>query len=125
MSWEDILVYVIDAAAGIIIAIAIPWLAKMLKGKVDSDIAQSLVTQAEKTVTDCVIMVNQTFVDALKAEGKFDKNAAEAAFERCRSEVLAILSEAAKEAVISTVGDFEAWLNMQIESNVRLSKREG
>lgn len=122
MSWEEVLAYVIEAAAALVIAVVIPWAANLLKGKVDNEIAQNLVTRAEKTVTDCVIMVNQTFVDALKAEGKFGEKEAKAAFERCKHEVLNILSEAAKEAVIATVGDFDSWLRAQIESNVRLSK---
>lgn len=123
MSWEDVLVYVIDVVVGLVIAVGIPWLANLVKGKVDNEVVQNLVSQAEKTVTECVIMVNQTFVDALKAEGKFDKSAAQAAFELCKNEVLAILSEDAKEAVMSTVGDFEAWLKTQIECNVLLSKK--
>ena len=36
----------------------------------------------ETTVIDCVIATNQTYVDALKAEGKFDADAHREAFKK-------------------------------------------
>lgn len=122
MSWEDVLVQVIDGLAKVVITVGIPYLFYLIRQKVNNDILTSLVEDAEKAVSDCVLTINQTYVDALKAEDKFDAEAAEEAFYRCVNAVSVVLSDAAKDAIVRTVGDFDKWLEVQIESNVKLYK---
>lgn len=38
----------------------------------DNALATKYITMLSKTITDCVIATNQTYVDSLKAQGKFD-----------------------------------------------------
>lgn len=60
--------------------------------KTKSATVAKYIRMAQETVTACVIATNQTFVDVLKKQGKFDKAAQQEAFERTKSAVLSILS---------------------------------
>ena len=124
MTWEEVLIYVIDALMGLVITFAIPYVFKLLKDRTKNNILLDLIAQAEKTVENCVVTVNQTFVDALKADGIFDEEAAKMAFNMCKEKVLATLSDDAKKAIVQTVGSFDEWLKIQIESKVYFNKAD-
>ena len=62
------------------------------------------------TITDCVIATNQTYVESLKAQGKFDAAAQQRAFELTSKAVMEILSEDAKIYLASAVGDLNAYI---------------
>lgn len=74
------------------------------------------------TVNTCVVATNQTYVDALKAEGKFDAEAQKIAFEKTYNAVLAILSDEAKTYITSAFGDLEQYLIKLIEESVKDNK---
>ena len=68
---------------GILTKFIVDWLsAKSLEiqNKVDSDTADKYIAMLTDTITNCVVATNQTYVDALKKEGKFDAAAQEIAF---------------------------------------------
>ena len=67
------------------------------------------------TITDCVIATNQTYVESLKAQGKFDAAAQQRAFELTSEAVMEILSEDAKIYLASAVGDLNAYITKKIE----------
>lgn len=75
------------------------------------------------TVTRCVIATNQTYVDALKEEGSFDKEAQEIAFQKTFNAVMAILSEDMKQYIIETFGDLQVYLFQLIEAQVAQEKK--
>ena len=74
------------------------------------------------TITDCVIATNQTYVDSLKKEGKFDAEAQKKAFEKTYAAVMAILTDDAKNYLTEIVGDLDKYVSNLIESNVKTSK---
>ena len=74
------------------------------------------------TITDCVIATNQTYVESLKAQGKFDAAAQAQAFELTSKAVMEILSEEAKIYLISAVGDLNAYITKKIEAEVNINK---
>jgi hypothetical protein len=76
----------------------------------------------EKTVTNCVMTTNQTYVDSLKQEGKFDADAQKIAFDKTLDAVLAILSEDAKLYLTQIFGDLNVYLTNLIESQVKINK---
>ena len=76
----------------------------------------------EKTVTNCVMTTNQTYVDSLKQEGKFDADAQKIAFDKTLDAVLAILSEDAKVYLTQIFGDLNVYLTNLIESQVKINK---
>lgn len=74
------------------------------------------------TITDCVIATNQTYVDSLKKEGKFDAEAQKKAFEKTYAAVMAILTDDAKNYLTEIIGDLDGYVSNLIESNVKTSK---
>lgn len=74
------------------------------------------------TITDCVIATNQTYVESLKAQGKFDTAAQQRAFELTSKAVMEILSEDAKIYLASAVGDLNAYITKKIEAEVNINK---
>lgn len=121
MDWETVLAEVISTLARLLIAACIPYAMKLLKDKIHNDKVNKYIDKAQDVIIQCVDYVNQTYVDALKEEGKFDKDAQKIAFARSREYVLRMLDEKAKEAVIEIFGDLELWIDSMIESSVRNS----
>lgn len=105
----------------------VKWLhqkAKSLKLKTDNETLQKYIDMLADTISDCVIATNQTYVNSLKEQGKFDLEAQKTAFSKTYHAVIAILSEEAKEYLIEAVGDFDAFLTQQIEAQVNILKQE-
>lgn len=87
-------------------------------GKVDNDLADKYIKMLTETITDCVIATNQTYVNSLKEQGKFDLEAQKVAFEMTCNSVLAILSDDAKEYLTNVFGDLEEYIKNKIEVSV-------
>lgn len=89
-----------------------------LNAKTDIEIARKYTDMVTKTITDCVIATNQTYVNSLKNSGSFDEAAQKEAFNKTMSAVLAILSEDAKDYIREATGDLNTYLTQLIESEV-------
>lgn len=83
------------------------------------------MTMLQETITDCVLATNQTYVDSLKAEGKFDLEAQKVAFQKTYNAVMAILSDDAKQYLISAIGDLDKFVTDKIEAQVVAVKAVG
>ena len=88
----------------------------------EKELASKYLSMVEKTVTDCVMATNQTYVDSLKQEGKFDSEAQKAAFNKTLDAVLAILTDDAKNYLTQIFGDLNVYLTNLIESQVKINK---
>ena len=88
----------------------------------EKELASKYLSMVEKTVTDCVMATNQTYVDSLKQEGKFDSEAQKTAFNKTLDAVLAILTDDAKEYLTQIFGDLNVYLTNLIESQVKINK---
>lgn len=93
-----------------------------LKTKTNNETQQKYLTMFEDTITTCVLATNQTYVDALKKEGKFDAEAQKKAFELTKDAVLTILTEDAKEYLTELYGDLNKQLTSLIEAQVKVNK---
>lgn len=110
---------------GLLTAYAIKWLsAKELEvlDKVDNDQADKYIAMLFETVRDCVSATTQTYVDSLKAQGKFDGEAQKVAFNMTLDAVLAVLTEDAKAYLATIYGDLNAYLTARIEAEVKAQK---
>ena len=76
-----------------------------------------------ETITNCVIAVNQTYVEALKKKNAFTKEAQEEAFKMCYNNVIGLLSADVQKYIVETFGDLEIYLTTRIESLVNTSKK--
>lgn len=76
----------------------------------------------QSTVIDCVIATNQTYVESLKLQGKFDAEAQKIAFQKTYDAVMLILTEDAVKYLNEALGDLDAYVNTLIEAQVNLQK---
>ena len=99
-------------------------LAKIATNKTqeEKELAEKYLNMVEDTVAKCVLANNQTYVDSLKAEGKFDTEAQKIAFDKTLNAVLAILTDDAKNYLTHIFGDLNVFLSNLIESQVKINK---
>lgn len=95
-----------------------------LKATTDNELYHKYIDMLEETVVNCVIATNQTYVDSLKKQGKFDLEAQKEAFSRTYNQVMLILADDAKVYLESAVGDLNTYITNMIETQVKLN-REG
>lgn len=92
------------------------------KTQEQQELMSKYLNMVEETVRSCVLATNQTYVDSLKAEGKFDAEAQKVAFNKTLDAVLAILNEDAKNYLTQIFGDLNVFLSNLIESQVNINK---
>lgn len=110
---------------GALALFAVKWInlkAEQLKMKTHNEIEQKYIDMLADTITQCVTATNQTYVETLKKEGRFDAEAQKEAFRMTYEAVIAILNEEAKKYITEAVGDFNTYLTEQIEATVNFSK---
>ena len=90
--------------------------------KVDNELADKYLGMLSNTISKCVIATNQTYVETLKKEGKFDLAAQKEAFDMTKDAVLAILEGDALNYLNEIIGDLDTYIDKQIEANVNLYK---
>lgn len=93
-----------------------------LKTKVKNETAQKYIDMIADTVMTCVTATTQTYVDSLKAQGKFDAEAQKEAFNRSLQAILTSLSVDAIRYIEEISGDVELYLTQRIEAAVKASK---
>ena len=93
-----------------------------LKAATDNELYHKYIDMLEQTVVNCVIATNQTYVDSLKKQGKFDKEAQLEAFNRTYNQIMLILADDAKVYLESAVGDLNAYVTNMIETQVKLNR---
>ena len=90
--------------------------------KVDNDLADKYIAMLFDTITTCVSATTQTYVDSLKAQGKFDIEAQKIAFQKSYDAVMASLTEEAKIYLSTIYGDLAAFITTKIEAEVKAQK---
>lgn len=110
---------------GVLTTFLVKWLqikSSELQIKMDNDVADKYMVMLTNTITECVLATNQTYVEALKQQNKFDLEAQKIAFDKTSEAVMAILTEDAKKYLESAVGDLELFIRQKIEAEVNLNK---
>lgn len=110
---------------GILTTFLITWIKSKkdaLKQQTDSELAKKYLDMLDNTITDCVIAMNQTYVNSLKQQGKFDSEAQKKAFTDVYNKVIAILGQDAIEYLNSAVGDLNEYISSKIEKEVSTNK---
>jgi hypothetical protein len=110
---------------GVLTTFFIKWVnakSKEIQTNVDDATLQKYLDMLTETITSCVIATNQTYVESLKAQGKFDAEAQKEAFKRTSEAVMSILSQDAVEYLSTAVGDLDTFINKKIEAEVNLNK---
>lgn len=95
-----------------------------LSAKTDNELADKYLKMISATVQNCVIATNQTYVDVLKQQGKFDEEAQKIAFNKTYEAILNILDQETKKYIAETAGDLTIYLTQAIEAQVNKIKNQ-
>lgn len=93
-----------------------------LNTKIKDENAKQQLTVATDIVTNAVRSVFQTYVEALKKNGTFDKESQKAALIKAKNDALAQMTDETKEYITKNYGNFETWIITQIESTINILK---
>ena len=101
----------------------------MMTSKVAKDAARTapskyseIIYGLENIVSKAVITTNQTFVNELKKQGKFDKEAMQEAYRKTYESIIASLSQPFFEYLDEETIDIDALLKNMIETSVNWNK---
>ena len=87
----------------------------------DNKMVAKYINEITDTVSQAVICTTQTYVDTLKAQGKFDAEAQKIAFNKTKEKVMSLLAQDAIDFLNDMFGDADLWLNTKIEQKVKES----
>ena len=95
---------------------------KTLADTANDEKQKKYIEMLNNTITDCVIATTQTYVDTLKKQGKFDKEAQEQAFLMTFNAVSGLLTEESKKYLNEAIEDLDLYIKQKIESEVNINK---
>ena len=129
MEWLPLLYQILEVCIipllGILTAYVVKFInikSSEIQNKVDNDTADKYITMLADTISACVIATNQTYVEALKKENAFTKEAQQEAFQLTFDAVMAVLTDDAKDYLTNLYGDLTAYITNKIEAEVNISK---
>lgn len=127
--WLELLYQILEVCVIPLLGVLTAFLVKFIKAKsneitqkVENDKANKYITMLADTISNCVIATNQTYVEALKKENAFTKEAQKEAFKMTYEAIMLILTEDAVDYLTAIYGDLSAYITTQIEAEVNLSK---
>lgn len=121
----DIFQVCIIPLLGVLTAFFVKWVnakSAEITTNIDDATLKKYMDMLTQTITDCVVATNQTYVESLKAQGRFDAEAQKKAFELTSNAVMGILSQEAQIYLSSAVGDLNAYITKKIEAEVNMNK---
>lgn len=95
---------------------------KEIKQKAEYDKVAKYNAMILQTIQDCLVATNQTYVNSLKEQDKFDLNAQKTALKQTYNAVLVMLSKEIKDYITETSGDLETYIIQLIESQIGYNK---
>lgn len=93
-----------------------------LQAKIKDEKLKNLIGTAESIVDQAVTAVTQTYVDGLKADGVFDKDAQKNAFEKSKTYIYSLMTEETKNAIMENYGTLDTWVVTKIEESIAKNK---
>lgn len=129
MDWMKVLQDVFQICIIPLLGVLTVFLVKIIKAKMnkiaadaDNELAEKYILLLSDTITNCVIATNQTYVEALKDQNIFTKEAQIEAFNRTYTSVMNILSDEAKIYLTNIYGDLDKFIAEKIEAEVNKNK---
>ena len=129
MTWTDILKEIFELVIIPILGVGTAYVCYLIKVKIaelkeksKNETEQKYLSMLDKTICEAVLATTQTYVDALKKEGKFDAEAQKVAFQKTYEAVMLLLTAEAKSYLENAVGDLTVYVNNKIDAEVKLAK---
>jgi hypothetical protein len=130
MDWLELLYNIFEVCVIPLLGVLTVYAVKFIKVKSEeiqllseNELIDKYVGIAADTISACVLATNQTYVDTLKAQGKFDAEAQKEAFQKTADAVKTLLSDEAKAILSEAFGDLEVYITTQIEASVKFNKQ--
>lgn len=129
MDWANVVKQIFELVVFPLLGIGTTYLIVLINAKIkelkkqsDNDLEKKYLDMLNNTITDCVLATNQTYVNELKKQGKFDLDAQKIAFQKTYENVMALLTDEAKKYLSEALGDLQTYVNNKIEAEVLLNK---
>lgn len=130
MEWLELLADIFEVCIipllGVLTAYVVKYIqvkSSEITAKSENELIDKYTKMLADTITACVKATNQTYVDALKKQDKFDMEAQKNAFDMTLNSVLDILNADAKEYLSEAFGDLNTYITQQIEASVNVNKK--
>lgn len=107
-----------------LISIAGAKLIQFINSKIKNNKAADLLTTATTIVINAVRSVFQTYVEALKKEGSFNKDAQIIALNKAKDISLTQMTDEVKDYLVTTYGSLDSWLDTNIEATINILKNK-
>ena len=107
-----------------LISIAGAKLIQFINSKIKNNKAADLLITATTIVINAVRSVFQTYVEALKKEGSFNKDAQIIALNKAKDIALTQMTDEVKDYLITTYGSLDSWLDTNIEATINILKNK-
>lgn len=131
MSVNDYLLMILQAVIIAVVPIAAAalrsWVRQLIeiaKEKSESEKMRQYLDEIGQAVETAVACTSQTYVDALKRGGEFNKDEQKEALSKSLEAARGSLSPWIKDFIYSTYGDVDTYLTQRIEAQVRKQKQE-
>lgn len=129
MEWLPLLYEILDVCIVPLLGLLTAYIIKFInaksseiQNKIDNDKADKYVAMLTETISACVIATNQTYVEALKKNNAFTREAQDEAFKKTYDAVMSVLTDEAKEYLVEIYGDLTTYIVTKIEAEVKLNK---
>ena len=90
-----------------------------INARAESFAFQDTILRAIQLVQDAVDTTSQTYVEALKDEGKFDSESQKKAMDMTIQSVEKLMDKDMKDLINTVYLDFDEWVRVQIESYIK------
>lgn len=107
-----------------LLSIAGAKLVQLINSKINNNKAANFLSTATTIIINAVRSVFQTYVEALKKEGKFDEASQKLALLKARDIALNQMTDDVKNYITSTYGDLDTWINTNIEATINILKNK-
>lgn len=129
MDWNtiitDIFQVVLIPLLGLAVSYFIKWVnarAAALASNATNETQVKYLNMLAQTITACVVATNQTYVNSLKEQGKFDAEAQKIAFDKTFAAVKATITTEAEKYLTEALADLDDYIKNQIEAAVAYNK---
>ena len=129
MTWTVILEEVFRVVLIPLLALLVKYICQFVnikadefKQKTDNDTYKKYIDMLNTTICTTVVATNQTYVEALKAQGKFDAEAQKVAFQMTYDAIMKTLGTEAQQYLTEAVGDLNVYIKNAIEAQVNANK---
>ena len=129
INWLEVLGQVFELIIFPVLSVAIGYFITWMKAKkqellekTKNETTKKYIEMLDKTITECVLATNQTYVGALKETGDFGVEAQKQAFKLTYDAVMNILSEDAKKYLGEAIKDLSTYVTTKIEAEIGVNK---